>query len=187
MDLSSTLEPKSDQLDAVDLASGSRIFTITKVTKGNAEQPANIHLAEFPRVWRPGKNMRRVLAGCWGKETDEWPPGAQVELYCDETVVFAGVAVGGIRISRVSHIDGRKKIPLILTKGKSVVWTVDPLPQRTTAQQVAELRQEWKTADPDRRKVIEAEVQTLSGKPAAATPEVTAEDAFADEPIGADS
>lgn len=172
MDISSTLEPKSDQLDAVDLAHGSRVFTITKVTKGNSEQPVNIHLAEFPRVWRPGKNMRRVLAGCWGKETDSWPEGARVELYCDESVVFAGVAVGGIRISKVSHIDGpQKKIPLILTKGKSVVWTVDrladdvptstPAAEDPTAARIAALRAEWKTADDSRKVEIEVEVEAL--------------------------
>ena len=54
MDISDTLAPNSDQLDAVDLIGGPRTFTITKVSKGNAEQPVNVHLAEFPRVWRPG-------------------------------------------------------------------------------------------------------------------------------------
>lgn len=174
MDISSTLEPKSDQLDAVDLASGPRVFTITKVTKGNAEQPVNIHLAEFPRVWRPGKNMRRVLAGCWGKETDSWPDGARVELFCDETVMFAGVAVGGIRISKVSHIDGpQKKIPLILTKGKSVVWTVDrlattapPAAKKASNPKIDALRAEYKTADESRRAEIMVEVAHIDGRSA---------------------
>jgi hypothetical protein len=61
-DISDTLAPTSDQLDAVDLLGGPRTFTVAKVTKGNPEQPVQIHLAEFPRVWRPGKSMRRVLA-----------------------------------------------------------------------------------------------------------------------------
>lgn len=172
MDLTPTLEAKSDQLDAVDIPIGARrIFTITKVTKGNADQPANLHLAEFPRPYRPGKNMRRVLSGCWGADTDKWPTDAQIELYTDPEVMFAGVAVGGLRISRLSHIDGQQKIPLILTKGKSVVWKVDPLPEPTKAQtkapsRVDALREEWHTADPSRQAEIQVEVEALRNEAA---------------------
>ena len=66
MDITATLAPKSDQLDAIDLVGGPRIFTVTDVTAGNPEQPVNVHLAEFDRVWRPGKSMRRVLAAGGG-------------------------------------------------------------------------------------------------------------------------
>ena len=65
MDITDTLAPTSDQLDAVDLLGGPRTFTIVKVSKNNAEQPINVHLDGFPRVWRPGKSMRRVLAAGW--------------------------------------------------------------------------------------------------------------------------
>lgn len=157
-DITDTLAPKSDQLDAVDLLGGSRIFTIEGVTKGNAEQPVQIRLAEFPRVWRPGKSMRRVLAACWGTESSEWA-GRRVELFCDPAVKFGGEAVGGTRISRLSHIDGPRKIPLLVTKGRSAVYTVEPL---TDADVVAALRSEWKTADPERKKAIEAQVAALS-------------------------
>ena len=161
MDISSTLEPKSDQLDAVDLLSGPRTFTIERVTKGNAEQPVNVHLAEFPRVWRPGKSMRRVLAAVYGKETDAWA-GERVTLFCDPTVVFGGVQVGGTRISHMSGIGEPRKVPLIVTRGKSAVWTVQPLAEETTDQRVARLRSEWKTADPERKKAIEAEVDEIT-------------------------
>jgi hypothetical protein len=171
-DITDTLAPTSDQLDAVDLLGGSRIFTIEGVAKGNAEQPVQIKLAEFPRVWRPGKSMRRVLASCWGTDSAEWS-GRRVELYCDTTVKFGGEAVGGTRISRLSHIDGPKKIPLLVTRGKSAMYTVQPL---TDADVVAALRNEWKTADPARKKAIEAEVAALSqtsGAEAAPEPSVS--------------
>lgn len=158
MDISDTLAPKSDQLDAVDLLGGPQTFTITGVSKGNAEQPVQIKLAEFPRVWRPGKSMRRVLASCWGTESAEWA-GRRVELYCDPSVKFGGEAVGGTRISRLSHIDGPKKIPLLVTRGKSAMYTVQPL---TDADVVGALRSEWKTADPERKKAIEAQVAALT-------------------------
>jgi len=157
MDISDTLAPKSDQLDAVDLLGGPQTFTITEVTKGNAEQPVNIHLAEFPRVWRPGKSMRRVLASCWGTDASAWV-GRRVTLYCDESVTFGNDVVGGTRISHLSHIDKRKSVPLLIKRGKSATFTVDPLPELTKAEQ---LRAEWKTANPERRKVIEAEVAAL--------------------------
>ena len=118
VDISDTLAPKSDQLDAVDLLGGPQTFTITKVTKGNAEQPIDIHLAEFPRVWRPGKSMRRVLAACWGTDASLWTD-RRVTLYCDESVMFGSDVVGGTRISHLSHIDKAKKIPLLVKRGKS--------------------------------------------------------------------
>ena len=94
MDISDTLAPNSDQLDAVDLLSGPRTFTIEKVSKGDAEQPVNIHLAEFPRPWRPGKSMRRVLVAAWGPDASAYV-GRRVTLYCDPEVRFGGAAVGG--------------------------------------------------------------------------------------------
>jgi hypothetical protein len=127
VDISHTLEPQSEQLDAIDLLTGPRIFTIERVTKGNAEQPVQIHLSGFPRPWRPGKSMRRVLVACWGAEASQYA-GRRVELYCDPTVVFGGQAVGGTRISRLSHIDKPRKVPLLVSRGKSAIWTVEPLP-----------------------------------------------------------
>jgi hypothetical protein len=162
MDISDTLAPDSTQLDAIDLIAGPRTFTITKVSKGNAEQPVNVHLAEFPRVWRPGKSMRRVLAACWGTDASAWV-GRRVRLYCDETVTFGNDVVGGTRISHLSHIDKVKKIPLLVSRKKSATFTVQPLPNETPADRVASLRAEWQGADPERRAAIEAEVAELTG------------------------
>jgi hypothetical protein len=128
MDISDTLAPNSDQLDAVDLlGSPPRIFTITEVSRGSAEQPVQIRLAEFPRWWRPSKGMRRVLANCWGKQASEWV-GRRIELYCDPDVMFGKEKVGGIRISRLSHIDGPMSTPMIVGRGKGGSWLVKPLP-----------------------------------------------------------
>ena len=48
MDLSSTIEPNSDQVNAEDLIAGPQTVTITGVEAGTADQPVFIHLAEFP-------------------------------------------------------------------------------------------------------------------------------------------
>lgn len=164
-DITETLAPKSDQLDAVDLmGQPPRVFTITDVSRGNAEQPVNVHLAEFDRVWRPGKSMRRVLAYCWGAEASQWV-GRRVELYCDDKVTFGSETVGGTRISRLSHIDGPKSVPLLVKRGKSATFKVQPLPDAPkpdpNADRIAALRTEWETADAERKAAIEAEVAAL--------------------------
>lgn len=127
MDLTDSIAPKSDQLDAVDLLSGPRTFTIEKVSKHNAEQPFNFHLAEFPRVWRPGKSMRRVIVAAWGPDATKYA-GQRITLYCDPSVEFGGAAVGGSRISHMSGLDKPLKVPLLIKKGRSAMFTVQPLP-----------------------------------------------------------
>ena len=144
-DISDTLAPKSDQLDAVDLLGGPQTFTITDVSRGNAEQPVQFTLAEFPRVWRPGVSMRRVLAACWGTDAKAYI-GRRVTLYCDETVKFGSEVVGGTRISHLSHIDKVRKVPLIVSKGRSATFTVQPLkdaptPAIISPEQVMDLEQ----------------------------------------------
>lgn len=127
MDISDTLAPTSDQLDAVDLLGGPRTFTVERVhVKRGDEQPVDVHLAEFPRPWRPGKSMRRVLAACWGVDSSQWV-GRRVTLYCDPDVTFGKDKVGGTRISHLSHIDKAQKVPLLISRGKSAIWTVQPL------------------------------------------------------------
>jgi hypothetical protein len=127
MDMTESIAPKSDQLDAVDLLSGPRTFTIERVSKHNPEQPFNFHLAEFPRVWRPGKSMRRVLVAAWGPDATKYA-GQRVTLFCDPSVQFGGEVVGGSRISHMSGIDKPLRVPLLVKRGKSAIFTVQPLP-----------------------------------------------------------
>lgn len=162
MDISDTLEPKSDQLDAIELVGGPRIFTVDRVTRGSDEQPINIHFTDFPRPWRPSKSMRRVVVACWGPDASQYA-GRRVELYCDPDVVFGGKAVGGTRIRRISHIDKPKSLPLLVARGKSAIFTVNPLPDAPAQDpRITALKAEWKAADPARRKEIEEEVAELT-------------------------
>ncbi len=175
MDISDTLAPTSDQLDAIELVAGPRTFTITKVDRGNADQPVQISLAEFPRVWRPSKGMRRVLAAGWGVDARQWV-GRRVTLYFDPAVTFGKERTGGTRISHMSHLDKPLNVPLLVTRGKSAIFTVQPLPDepapapsRTlSADQIAAstdvdwLRETWKTAGPEQRTRIQARVAELT-------------------------
>lgn len=174
MDISDTLAPTSDQLDAVDLLSGPRTFTIERVSKGNAEQPVQIHLAEFPRPWRPGKSMRRVLVAAWGPDASAYT-GRQVTLYCDPKVKFGGELVGGTRISHMSDLPGGKplSVPLLVGRGKSAMFTVEAIADRApstepTAEQVTActdidvLKGMWRASGPARRQQIEQRVAELT-------------------------
>jgi hypothetical protein len=69
MDLTESIAPKSDQLNADDLISGPVTVTIREVAKGSPELPVDVHLVEFPgRAYRPSKRMRRVMVMAWGAE-----------------------------------------------------------------------------------------------------------------------
>lgn len=169
-DITETLAPNSDQLDAVDLATGPRTFTVESVVVNKSDQPVNVRLQGFPRVWRPSKNMRRVLAALWSPDSATWA-GRSVTLYCDNTVRFGSEVVGGIRISHMSHIEGVQKATIIPTRGKSAQWTVKPLetpPAAPTEAAVAastdvELLRSWWAPNQHLRAAIEARVNELKG------------------------
>lgn len=128
MDMTSTIEPRSDQLNADDLMTGPRTFTITDVTAGTAEQPVDVHLAEYPeRPWKPSKSMRRVLVAAWGPDTTAYV-GRRVTLYRDPSIRFGKDEVGGIRVSHLSHLPKPLRLALTVKRGQRAPFTVEPLP-----------------------------------------------------------
>jgi len=159
MDLTQSIEARSDQINADDLVSGPATYTIREVVGGKAEAPFDFMLVETDRAYRPSKTMRRVIVAAWGPEAANYA-GRRLTLYREPSIQFGGKTVGGIRISAMSHIDKRVEVMLQTTRGKRETFRVDPLPELSAADV---LRAEWKTADPDRRKAIEAEVAALGG------------------------
>lgn len=160
MDLSQTLEPNSQQVNADDLTASPRTVRITDVTAGTAEQPVFIHLAEFAgRTYRPGKSMRRVLVHMWGAEASNYV-GRKLRIYNDQTIKFGRDVTGGIRISHASHIDGPVTVSLTVTRGKRAPFTVNPLPDTpapvdnvaewitalNTAESIGDLQGAWEAA-----------------------------------------
>jgi len=126
--MTKAIEPRSDQMNAEDLLTGPRTFTITEVREGSAEQPTWVYLAEFPqaRPWKPSKTSRRLMSLVWGLDTDAWI-GKRITLYRDESIKFGGEAVGGIRISHVSGIPGQMSIALSITRGKRAQFVLNRL------------------------------------------------------------
>ena len=174
MDMTESLAAKSDQLNAADLMAGPVTVTISEVRQGSSEQPFHFHLAEFPgRPYKPSKGMRRVMAAAWGPEASIYP-GRRMTLFNEPSVIYAGVEVGGIRISHMSHIDAPLRTSLVLSQKKKVPYTVKPLPDappaaaEPTSESVAAttdrevLKAMWHASGDERRAEIEVRVAELA-------------------------
>ena len=168
MNLTESIAPRSDQINADDLVGGPITYTIREVVKGKAEQPFDFLLVETDRAYRPSKTMRRVIVNAWGAETAQYA-GRRLTLYREPSIKFGNVAVGGIRISHMSHIDKPRDVMLQVTRGKRERFAVEPLPDApkppteagvTASKNEAELR-EWWNAHPNLRPAIEARVAAL--------------------------
>ncbi|MDH6199232.1 hypothetical protein M2272_005900 [Mycobacterium frederiksbergense] len=141
MDISDALLADSDRINGDDLIGGPRTVTIVSAEwDGDNKKPAKLGVAEFPdRKFMPCKTVLRIIAGIWGKETDVWI-GRKLTLYRDPDVKFGGDAVGGVRVSHMSHIEKRMVLKLAETRGKKGRFIVEPLavPQIITSDAVAE-------------------------------------------------
>ena len=124
--IAKSIVPKSDQLNAEDLLSGSITVTVTDVKQGTAEQPIAIIIDGERQPYKPCKTMRKMLVFCWSDQAANWI-GKRMTLYADPDVKWAGVAVGGIRISHLSGIESQVMLMLSETKGKRKPITVTPL------------------------------------------------------------
>ena len=128
-DLSQTVAPKSDQMNADDLIAGPRTITIRRVTAdpSSPEQPVAVYFdGDNNKPYKPCKSMRRVMIAAWGADGAQYP-GRSMTLYRDPSVQFGGMQVGGIRISHMSHIDRDLTMALTVTKAKRAGYTVRKL------------------------------------------------------------
>lgn len=131
--LRSTIEPKSDQLNAEDLMGVTRTITVTGVKAGTPDQPITINYeGDNGRPYKPCKSMRRVLIYLWGDDGRKWS-GQSMTLYCDPEVKFGGVKVGGIRISHMTGIDKPVDVALTVTRGKRAPYNIQPLKMQQQA------------------------------------------------------
>lgn len=150
-----TAEPRSDQWNADDFVSGSRVFTVAGVRVGSAEQKYDIDLVGETRCWRPPLTVLRLLLAAWGDDATIWA-GRRVELFRDPSITFGRDSVGGIRVAALSHIDKPLTVALTATRGKRVKHTVQPLPDApditahldaiSNAASIDDLKAAWETA-----------------------------------------
>lgn len=191
MDLTDTIAPRSDQLNADDLVTGPRTFTVEKVSKGSTEQPVDIHLTECPgRPFRPSKSMRRVLVAAWGKDAATYT-GRRMTLYRDDKVKFGGQEVGGIRISHLSNLDKKLTVALTVTRGKRAPFTVQPLtetaapeptdnePARITSDQSTIMFNQFKALAAETPDAMKAYISNVIGRDIESSKDLTHDEAEA--------
>ena len=174
MDMNPTIQANSDQLDAVDLAQ-PRTFTVDRVEPGPSnDQPVNVYLRESERPWRPSKTVRRILVAAWGSDGAQYE-GKRLTLFNDPSVMYGGIACGGIRVSHMSGLTEPLKIALLEKRGKSKLHTIQPLREPTpppvasipSPNQIeactdeAQLRKWWQASDDATRAIITERVQIL--------------------------
>lgn len=137
-DLSKTIAPKSDQLNADDLIGGPITIKVSRVTgtEGDA-QPISIHYeGDNGKPYKPCKSMRRVLVMTWGSDGKAYA-ARSMTLYRDEKVMFGGIAVGGIRISHLSHLEKEMTMALTASRASRKPYTVRPLAGKPAAKAAA--------------------------------------------------
>ena len=191
-DMLAAITPKSDQLNADDLIAGPRTIKIREVQiRGGPEQPVWIFFeGDNNKPWKPCKSMMRCLVYVWGNESVNYV-GKLLTLYLDPSVRWGGMAVGGIRISHMSHLDKERSFALTATKGSKKPYTILPLviqPKTTPAQKPQEgpsqagiddarakltncaehgldaLRDAWETLSAPLKKVLKPDLDALKAK-----------------------
>ena len=137
-DMTSVIVPRSDQINSDDLIAGPMTITITDISiRPGTEQPVSIHFdGDNGKPWKPCKSMSRVLVALWGPDANAYK-GRSLTLYRDPTVKWAGMEVGGIRISHMTHIEKDATLALTATKGSRKPHVVKPLAQPAQPAQTA--------------------------------------------------
>lgn len=138
----------SEQLNAEDLiATGPITVTVKGVRRGSKEQPIQIDFFERDRPFRPCKTVRRTLIALWSDDPAAWI-GKKMTIYTDPDVVYAGVRVGGLRISHASGIAEPRTLLLTKTRGKRSEVTIYPLETLSPedAKYIGEVKRDIETA-----------------------------------------
>lgn len=145
--MSKTTAPKSDQLNSDDLIAGPRTITITRVAANEGgEQPINVFFeGDGGKPFRPCKIVRRVMIAIWGNDAATYA-AKSMTIWRDPSVTWGGLAVGGIRISHMSHMEHDTTLAVTLSGKKRTPLTVRVLkveapaePERDTAVEAAAL------------------------------------------------
>lgn len=129
LDLRHTIVPKSDQLNADQLIGGPMTITVARVSakSSGTDQPVTINYeGDGGRPFKPCLTMRKVLVLAWGHDGNKWT-GKSMRVYNDPAVKWGTDAVGGVRISHLSHIQSDIKVSLAVTKGKKALYEIKKL------------------------------------------------------------
>lgn len=180
-DMTPAIQPKATELTADHLLSGPRTIKITGVDVApGTERPVTIHYeGDEGLPFKPCKTVSRILVNAWGPDAKAYT-GRSITLYRDPDVKWGGLAVGGLRASHLSHIDGKLVLAVTVTKGNKKPVTILPLvatqsaktddpatlefltDQLTLCPTLEKLGAEWKRIAPDVKKLTPAGQATVT-------------------------
>jgi hypothetical protein len=145
-DMDSVTAPKSDQQNYENFLGGKTLtIKITKVTIKAGEQPITINFEnDNGKPYKPCKSMAKVMVVVWGNDSSKYT-GRSLTLYGDPTVTWGGMAVGGIRISHMSHIDAPVTMALAATRASKKLFTVKSLVVSNNESEGSKLSKEQQT------------------------------------------
>jgi hypothetical protein len=142
-------------------------ITITDVRLGSDEkQPVVVHYEnEAGRPFLPCLTMRRVLMAAWGFDGREWI-GKSLRVFHDPHVRFGGEDVGGVRISHMTDIPGKRiELKLTASRGKKVLYTIERMEAAQSGPTLAHVLQLINTAaNKDDMKAAKAAALTLGNQ-----------------------
>lgn len=140
--LAEALAPRSDQLNADDLIPGPRVLKITnaRIAKDGRDIKVVLNFdGDNGKPWKPCKTMGRAMVMAWAVTDESQMVGKSVRVYRDPEVKFGDQgAVGGIRISHMSHITKPAIIKLTVSQGKKGTFTFHPLVTEQPRDQASE-------------------------------------------------
>lgn len=155
-DMDPIIQPKSDQLNADSLLGGPITVRVreVRITQGQ-EQPCSVfYEGDQGKPFKPCKSMAKIMVKAWGNNSKNYV-GKSMTLFRDPKVKWAGMEVGGIRISHMSHIERDLVTSLTASKGNYKPYIVKPLKaevvevKRSAPEQQPERSQfSWDTFEP---------------------------------------
>ncbi len=170
--ISQTIIPKSDQLNADDLIAGPKTIRITSVTVATGDQPVSVFFeGDNGKPWKPCKSMRRALAKIWGVDSSAYI-GNRLTLFCEGSVKWGGKAVGGIRISHASGLDGPVTFALTESRGSRLPYTIKPIVETYESEletlnkctDLEQLKTAWFALSPIAQKNLKTQLETIKTK-----------------------
>lgn len=133
-DITEAMQAKSDQLNAADIMGNPLVIRVRKVDYNpSRDQPVWIYFdGDNGRPYKPSKGMIRVIAGAWGKLTENWE-GKHCKLFYEPSVKWAGKEVGGIWVKEFSDIpQGGLNFTLRTNRTTAVAFPVKRLEVQAT-------------------------------------------------------
>lgn len=130
IDLSGTVQSKSDQLNADDLIGGPINIQVESIQVNLADQQQPVKIFYYGcngKPFKPCLTVRKILNALWGSNGENYI-NKWMTLYVDPTVSFGKQRnIGGIRVSGLSHIQSNATLMLTVSRGKKQEFKISKI------------------------------------------------------------